>query len=86
MNTLRTILCGLCLLGAATVPSAAQIQPPTSQQLQQQHDQTIRNESSTVHNNLNQSIVQTPPQPQPYITPSGRAVTLPPGYIPMPNR
>ena len=63
----------------------AQALPPTPQQLQQQHDQTIQNESNTVHNNLNQSA-QTPPPATPHITRSGRAVAHPPGYIPMPNR
>lgn len=85
MKTLRTLACGLCLVGAASLPAVAQALPPTSQQLQQQHDQTIRNESSSVHDNLNQSIAQTPPQPTPIITPSGRVVSHPPGYIPMPN-
>lgn len=85
MKTLRTLASGLSLLGAVSLPVLAQTQPPTTQQLQQQHDQTIRNESGTVHDNLNQSIQQTPPQPQPIITPSGRVISRPPGYIPMPS-
>ncbi|HEY2835528.1 MAG TPA: hypothetical protein VGI89_03090 [Rhizomicrobium sp.] len=56
--------------------------PPTTQQLQQQHDQTIRNEANTARGNLLQSQIQTPAPPQPYLTPSGRAVAHPPGYIP----
>ena len=83
MRIRAVIILGLC--GAASIPALAQNLPPTTQQLQQQHDQTIRNESSTVHENLNQSIQQTPPQPQPIITPSGRVVSRPPGYIPMPG-
>ena len=38
--------------------------------------------SATAHNNLIQSQIQTPQQPQPHLTPSGRAVAHPPGYIP----
>jgi hypothetical protein len=75
----------LGLGSVASFPAVAQNLPLTTQQLQQQHDLTIRNESSTVHDNLNQSIQQTPPQPQPIITPSGRVVSRPPGYIPMPS-
>ena len=76
---------GLCLLGIAASPALAQNMPPTTQQLQQQHNQAIQNESSTVHNNLNQSIQQTPAPMTPTITPRGRIVSHPPGYIPMPN-
>jgi len=76
---------GLGLTGAASFSAVAQNLPPTTQQLQQQHDQTMRNESNSVHDNLNQSIQQTPPPPQPIITPSGRVISRPPGYIPMPG-
>jgi hypothetical protein len=71
----------LCLTAAAFSPALAQTLPPTTQQLQQQHDQSIRNESATAHSNLIQSQIQTPQQPQPHLTPSGRAVAHPPGYI-----
>lgn len=74
------------LAAAALSPASAQTLPPTTQQLQQQHDQTIRNEASTARSNLLQSQIQTPPPPQPYLTPSGRAVAHPPGYIPGPGR
>ena len=77
--------CGLVLIGIAASPALAQNMPPTTQQLQQQHNQAIQNESNTVHSNLNQSIQQTPAPTQPIITPSGRVVSRPPGYIPMPN-
>lgn len=85
MKTLRTLGYGLCLLGLAAGPALAQTMPPTTQQLQQQHNQAIQNESNTVHSNLNQSITQTPAPTPPTITPRGRIVSHPPGYIPMPN-
>jgi hypothetical protein len=85
MEPFRAFAYGLCLLSAAPLPVLAQALPPTTQQLQQQHDQTMRTESGTVHDNLNQSIQQTPVQPQPIITPSGRVISRPPGYIPMPG-
>jgi hypothetical protein len=85
MKTHCAVAFGLLLPSITAYPALAQIQPPTTQQLQQQHDQTMRTESSTVHDNLNQSIQQTPAQPQPIITPSGRVISRPPGYIPMPN-
>ena len=72
-----------CGLGLAAVSAArAQTLPPTTQQLQQQHDQAVRNEASAAHNNLLQSQIQNPPPPQPHLTRSGRAVAHPPGYIP----
>jgi hypothetical protein len=73
------------VLALAVSGAQAQTMPPTTQQLQQQHDQTMRNESATVQRNLEQSIRQNPPQPQPVITPSGRAVTRPPGHISTPG-
>jgi hypothetical protein len=85
MKTLHTFGYGLCLLGVAALPALAQNMPPTTQQLQQQHNQAIQNESSTVHSNLNQSITQTPAPTPPTITPRGRIVSHPPGYIPVPN-
>jgi hypothetical protein len=85
MKILRTLASGLCLLSITAFPALAQNMPPTTQQLQQQHNQAIQNESSTVHNNLNQSIQQTPAPTPPTITPRGRVVSRPPGYIPMPN-
>jgi hypothetical protein len=64
----------------------AQTLPPTAQQLQQQSNQAIQNESNTTHNSLNQSQQQIQQQAQqPYLNRSGRAVTHPPGYIPMPR-
>lgn len=77
---------GLLLLGA--LPATAQMLPPTSQQLQQQHDQIIQKESNSTHDNLTQLQIQQAqqPQPTPIITPSGRVIAHPPGYIPMPNR
>ncbi|MEO8896710.1 MAG: hypothetical protein ABI450_12595 [Rhizomicrobium sp.] len=85
MKAPRTLAVGLCLLGIPALPALAQTMPPTTQELQQQHNQAIQNESSTVHNNLNQSIQQTPAPATPTITPRGRIVSHPPGYIPMPN-
>ena len=81
---MKSLYFAFCLV-AATAPAMAQTLPPTTQQLQQQHDQTIRNEANTAHNNLIQSQIQTPQQPQPHLTPSGRAVVTPPGYIPVPR-
>jgi hypothetical protein len=63
-------------------PALAQTMPPTTQQLQQQHDQTVRSEASSMHSNLLQLQIQNPPPPQPHLTPSGHAVAHPPGYIP----
>jgi len=80
---MKSLYFAFCL--AAATPVAAQTLPPTTQQLQQQHDQAIRNEANTAHSNLIQSQIQTPPQPQPHLTPSGRAVVTPPGYIPLPH-
>ena len=59
--------------------------PPTAQQLQQQQDQAIQNESNTAHNNLSQTHQQIQSQAQqPTLNRSDRAVAHPPGYIPMP--
>jgi hypothetical protein len=85
MKTLRTLAYGLSLMSIAALPALAQNMPPTTQQLQQQHNQAVQNESSTAHGNLNQSIQQTPAPTPPTITPRGRIVSRPPGYIPMPN-
>jgi hypothetical protein len=84
MKTLSAfaLLFGLC---DAATPGVAQTLPPTSQQLQQQHDQAIQNQANAAHNNLNQLQTQTPPQSQPHLTPSGRAVAHPPGYIATPR-
>jgi hypothetical protein len=74
------------LLPFSGVPAEAQTLPPTTQQLQQQSDQAIQNESNTAHNNLNQTQQQVQQQTQqPTLTRSGRAVVHPPGYIPMPH-
>jgi hypothetical protein len=83
---MKNLTFGLCLAGVALSPALAQTLPPTTQQLQAQHDQAIRNEANTARSNLLQSQIQTPPPPQPYLTPSGRAVAHPPGYIAPPGR
>ena len=85
MHILRGFALGTGLLMAAAVPALAQALPPTSQQLQQQHDQTIQNESNAAHSNLTQLQLQQTQQATPHITSSGRAVANPPGYIPMPR-
>ena len=78
---MKNLSLGCWMIAAAISPALAQTLPPTTQQLQQQHDQTIRNEANTAHGNLLQSQIQTPPPPQPHLTRSGRAVANPPGYI-----
>ncbi len=82
------LLADLLLLSGATLPAAAQALPPTSQQLQQQHDHIIQKETNSTHDNLTQLQIQQAeqPQPTPVITPSGRVIAHPPGYIPMPDR
>lgn len=68
-----------CLLAFASTAAGAQTLPPTPQQIQQQQDQTVQNESNNVHNNLNQTQQQIQSQTQqPYLTPSGRAAVYPP--------
>ena len=76
----------LAFLGAAGIAATAQSLPPTSQELQRQHDQTIQRETNQAHDNLTQLQIQQAqqPQPTPIITPSGRVIAHPPGYIPMP--
>jgi hypothetical protein len=71
----------------ALAPFGAQAQsmPPTSQELQQRHDQAMRNETNTFRQNQTQSIQQNPPQPQPFITPSGRVIARPPGHVAAPG-
>jgi hypothetical protein len=85
MKKFRAFAYGLGLIGITAYPAIAQNFPPTTQQLQQQHNQAIQTESNTVHGNLNQSIQQTPAPTPPTITPSGRIISRPSGYIPMPN-
>lgn len=69
-----------------SAPAWAQTLPPTPQQLQQQSNQAIQNEANTTRNNLNQTQQQIQNQAQqPTLNRSGRAVTHPPGYIPMPR-
>ena len=83
MKRICTIVLFLPALSAA---AWAQNLPPTPQQLQQQHDQAVQNESNTTRNNLNQTQQQVQQQAQqPYLNRSGRAVSHPPGYIPMPH-
>jgi len=82
-----SVACGAVLLALAPFAASAQIAPPTTQQLQQQHNQTIQTETNTAHSNLTQLQIQqqqTQPPP-PTITRSGRAIANPPGYIPMPG-
>jgi hypothetical protein len=77
---------GVLLLTASA--AGAQIAPPTTQQLQQQHNQTIQNKTSAAQSNLTQLQIQqaqTQPPP-PTVTRSGRVVARPPGYIPVPGR
>jgi len=80
-------ICALALfLPLLGVSAQAQTLPPTTQQLQQQSDQAIQNESNAAHNNLNQTQQQVQQQAQqPTLNRSGRAVAHPPGYIPMPH-
>jgi hypothetical protein len=85
MTSHHLVALGFCLMGISTFAAQAQTMPPTTQQLQQQHDQTVHAESSTAHGNLNQSVTQTPAPTPPTITPTGRIVAHPPGYIPMPR-
>jgi hypothetical protein len=74
------------VLSLLSLPALAQTLPPTPQQLQQQQDQAVQNESNTAHNNLSQTQQQVQSQvQQPKLNPSGRAVAHPPGYIPMPR-
>ena len=74
------------LLLLLEAPAWAQTLPPTPQELQQQHDQAVRNESNDTHSNLNQTQQQIQQQAQqPTLNRSGRAVVHPPGYIPMPR-
>jgi hypothetical protein len=75
------------VLSLLSLPALAQTLPPTAQQLQQQSDQAIQNESTTTHNNLSQTQQQVQGQAQqPTLSRSGRrAVAHPPGYIPMPR-
>lgn len=88
MDIRLPLLLGLSLMAASALAAQAQIAPPTTQQLQQQHDQTIQNQSNAAHNNLIQLQIQqaqTQPAP-PTVTRSGRVVSHPPGYIPTPGR
>jgi hypothetical protein len=79
-------ICAVASLLLLSAPAWAQTLPPTTQQLQQQSDQAIQNESNTAHNNLNQTQQQIQQQAQqPTLNRSGRAVAHPPGYIPMPR-
>ncbi len=88
METRRVLPVCLGLLLTTGAAAQAQIAPPTTQQLQQQHNQTIQTETSAAHSNLTQLQIQqaqTQPAP-PTITRSGRVVAHPPGYIPVPGR
>jgi len=69
----------------AAFGAQAQTMPPTTQELQQRHDQTMRNETNSFRQNQAQSIQQNPPQPPPIITPSGRVIAHPPGHITTPG-
>jgi len=85
MKTSRTLAAVFLLSAVAPLPAFAQALPPTPQQLQQQHNQTIQNESNAAHSNLNQLQIQQPQQPSPTLSRSGRAIAHPPGYIPAPR-
>jgi outer membrane lipoprotein-sorting protein len=80
-------ICAFASLLLLSAPAWAQTLPPTAQQLQQQSNQAIQNESTTTHNNLSQTQQQVQGQAQqPTLNRSGRrAVAHPPGYIPMPH-
>lgn len=83
-----TFACGFGFLLLTASAAGAQIAPPTTQQLQQQQNQTIQNETNAAHSNLTQLQIQqaqTQPAP-PTVTRSGRVVAHPPGYIPVPGR
>lgn len=87
MKNMIPVAFGFALLALVPVAASAQIAPPTTQQLQQQHNQTIQTETNTAHSNLTQLQIQQQQiqPPPPTITRSGRAVALPPGYVPMPG-
>jgi hypothetical protein len=85
MKASRLFAVGFFLTGIAPLAASAQALPPTPQQLQQQHNQAIQNESNTAHGNLTQLQIQQPQQPSPTLSRSGRAIAHPPGYIPAPR-
>jgi len=82
-----SLACGAALLALVPIAAFAQIAPPTTQQLQQQHNQTIQTETNAAHSNLTQlQIQQAQTQaPPPTVTRSGRVIANPPGYIPTPG-
>jgi hypothetical protein len=83
---MKRICAAVFFLPLLGLPAWAQTVPPTPQQLQQQQDQAVQNESNTAHNNLNQTQQQIQQQAQrPGLSRSGHAVEHPPGYIPMPR-
>ena len=85
MDARLAFLTGFAILAGSA--AQAQIAPPTTQQLQQQHNQTIQAETNTAHSNLNQLQIQQQQiqPPAPTITRSGRVIAHPPGYIPTPG-
>jgi len=84
MRKTSSLALGLVFMLAA-FGAQAQTMPPTTQELQQRHDQAMRNQTNSFRQNQAQSIQQNPPQPQPIITPSGRAIAPPPGHIATPG-
>jgi hypothetical protein len=84
---MKQIAAAAFVLPLLSVAALAQTLPPTPQQLQQQQDQAVQNESNTAHNNLSQTQQQVQSQAQqPTLSRSGRrAVAHPPGYVPMPH-
>jgi hypothetical protein len=84
---MKQIAAAALVLPLLSVAALAQALPPNPQQLQQQQDQAVQNESNTAHNNLSQTQQQVQSQAQqPTLNRSGRrAVAHPPGYIPMPR-
>jgi len=87
MNRPNLCACIAGLLALVPLAAVAQTMPPTTQQLQQQHNQTIQTETSTAHSNLTQLQIQQAQSqpPPPTITRSGRVIANPPGYIPAPG-
>jgi hypothetical protein len=91
MNRSKFLACSAGFLALVPLVAAAQTMPPTTQQLQQQHNQTIQTETNTAHSNLTQLQIQQQQvqPPPPTVTRSGRVIANPPGYVPpngMPGR
>ena len=83
---MKSLVFAIGLVAIAAPAALAQSLPPTTQELQQQHNQTIQNETNAAHGNLTQLQIQTPPPPQPTFTPYSPGLAHPPGYVPTPHR